>query len=125
MSINVVQREQAEADLRRLAAELRTAIGESHFTGAQLILSCRQIVDLWIESGGSSLDDPVIGFTGIESQTSHVLGGPGVRAGRDGDGKRFEPDSAAERAEIEEIGRFFDESFKRNVEDLAVFLGGS
>jgi hypothetical protein len=122
MTINAPQREQALSDLKRVTVGLRASIQEDALNGADLVLGCRQIIDLWIESGGSSLDDPVIGFTGIESQTSHVLGGPGVRAGRDGDRMRFEPGSKAEHMEVEEIGQFFDESFKRAVKELAEYL---
>ncbi len=122
MSINLPQREKALPELKRVTARLQASIQEDTLTSSDLVLGCRQILDLWIESGGSSLDDPVIGFTGMESQTSHVLGGPGVRAGRDGDRMRFEPGSEAEYAEVEEIGRFFDESFKRELNELAVYL---
>ena len=122
MSINAPQREQALSDLRRVTTKLRASIFEDTLTNSDLILGCRRVLDLWIESGGSSLDAPVIGFTGIESQTSHVLGGPGVRGGRDVDRMRFEPGSKAEHAEVEDIGRFFNDRFKRAVEELAVYL---
>lgn len=124
MSINAPQREQALSDLRCVTAKLRASIFEDTLTSSDLILGCRRVLDLWIESGGSSLDDPVIGFTGIESQTSHVLGGPGVRGGRDVDRMRFQPGSKAEEEEVEDMGRFFNDSFKRATEELALYLNG-
>jgi hypothetical protein len=122
MSIYAPQREYAVSDLRGVTAKLLASIAASTLTNSDLILGCRQVLDLWIESGGSSLDDPVIGFTGIESQTGHVLGGSQVRSGRDIDRMRFVPGSAAEHAEVEELGRFFDESFKRMVTELDAYL---
>ncbi len=101
--------------------KLQSSIYAETLTGSELILGCRQVLALWIESGGSSLDDPVIGFMGIESQTDHILGGR-VNYGRDVDRMRFEPGSMAEYAEIEAIGCFFDTSFKRNVEKMAAYL---
>jgi len=35
---------------------------------------------------------------------------------------RFESGSNAENAEIEDIGRFFGESFKQAIDELAVYL---
>lgn len=125
MSIDAPQLEQAAADLRAVTANFRTSIVEDRLTGADLILGCRQILNLWVKCGGSSLDDPVIGFTGIESQSDHVLGGSQVRFGRDVDRVRFEPGSMAEEREVEELGRFFDEDFKRSVEELTNHLNGS
>ena len=122
MSINAPQGEQPLSDLRRVIAKLRASICDNTLTSSDLILGCRQILDLWIEGGGSSPDDPVVGFTGIESQTCHVLGGPSVQAGRDVDRMRFESGSNAENAEIEDIGRFFGESFKQAIDELAVYL---
>lgn len=80
-----------------------------------MILGCREILHLWLKGGGATLDDAVIGITGIESQTDHVLGGSY---------KRFERGSEAEAREVEELGRFFDESFKRVVAELALHLDG-
>jgi hypothetical protein len=125
MSINEPQLEQVATDLRIVTANLRTSILEGRLTGSELILGCRQVVDLWIKGGGSSLDEPVIGFTGIESQSDHVLGGCQVDVGRDVDRVRFKPGSIAEEREVEEIGQFFDASFKRIVEELADHLDGS
>ncbi|MHA6722656.1 hypothetical protein [Sphingomonas sp. RS2018] len=71
------------------------------------------------------MDDPVIAFLGIESQSEHVLGGRQVCVGRDVDHVRFEPGSAAERAEVDEIGQFFRKSFVTSVRDLALHLNGS
>lgn len=122
MSINAPQREKAITDLRRVVDKLQSSILADALTSAELILGCRRVLALWIESGGSSLDDPVIGFTGIESQTDHILSGSRVRAGRDVDRMRFELGSMAEYTETEEIGCFFDASFKRNVKELAAYL---
>jgi len=119
------QLEQAATDLRAVTAKLRASILEGRLTGYELIFGCRQVLDLWVKGGGSSLDDPVIGLTGIESQSDHVLGGSQVRVGRDVDHVRFKPGSIAEEHEVEEIGRFFDESFKRIVEELVEHLNGS
>lgn len=124
MSIDAPQLEQITADLRAVTANLRASILEGRLTGSDLILGCRQVLDLWVKGGGSSLDDPVIGFTGIESQSDHVLGGSQVHVGRDVDRVRFKPGSMAEEREVEELGRFFDESFKRIVEELADHLNG-
>ena len=125
MSIDAPQLEQVAADIRAITAKLRASILEGRLTGSELILGCRQVLDLWVKGGGSSLDDPVIGFTGIESQSDHVLGGSQVGVGRDVDRVRFKPGSTAEEQEVEEIGRFFEESFKRSVEELADHLNGS
>jgi hypothetical protein len=124
MSMDAPQQEQIVSDLRAVTAKLRASILEGRLTGSELILGCRQVLDLWVKGGGSSLDDPIIGFTGIESQSDHVLGGSQVRVGRDVDRMRFKPGSIAEEQEVEEIGRFFDESFRRNVEELAGHLDG-
>lgn len=70
-----------------------------------------------------SLDELVIGFNGIESQTEHVLGGKRVRSGRDVDRVRFEPGS--ERLEVEDIGCCFGDGFKRALNDLSHHLSNS
>lgn len=117
--------QQARSELQKVVSALEARIANGELTGAELILGCRKILDLWIDIGGSSLDDLVISFTGIESQTGHVLSGKQVRSGRDVDRVRFEPGSEAERLEVEDIGRCFDDGFKRNLNDLARHLSGS
>ncbi len=124
MPVDPVHREDAIKELRRVVRELKEASVQNRLAGAEMILGCRQVLNLWIDTGGSSLDDPVIGFLGIESQTSHVLGGPGVRAGRDGDRVRFKPGSKEEAVEVEEIYRVFAAGFTRDVEELSLYLGG-
>ena len=64
----------------------------------------------------------MIVFTGIESQSDHVLGGSQVGVGRDVDRVRFKPGSEAEKQEVEDIGRFFYGSFKLGIEELADHL---
>lgn len=122
MSIDAAQRNQAEVELRQVVSNLQAKINQDRLDGPDLILGCRRVLNLWINSGGSSLDDPVIGFLGIESQSDHVLEGSQVQFGRDVDHVRFEPGSAAEREEVGEIGRFFRESFIMGVHDLALYL---
>ena len=124
MSIDAPQFEQLTADLRAVTANLNKSIIEGRHKGSDLILSCRQVLSLWVKRGGSSLDDPVISFTAIESQSDHVLGGSQADVGRDVDRVRFKPGSMAEEREVEEIGQFFDESFKRAVKELADHLNG-
>lgn len=124
MWTDAAQREQALIELRQVVSNLRARVNQDQLDGSDLILGCRRVLDLWVNSGGSSLDDPVITFTGIESQSDHVLGGSQVRVGRDVDHVRFEPDSAAEHEEVEEIGRFFHESFVNAVSSLASHLSG-
>ena len=125
MWIDAAQREQAQVELRQVVSDLQSRVDHNDLDGADLILGCRRVLNLWVNSGGSSLDDSVIDFLGIESQSDHVLGGSQVRVGRDVDRIRFEPGSAAERTEVEEIGRFFRESFVTSVRDLAYHLDGS
>jgi len=76
-----------------------------------MIRACRRVLDLWIDGGGASLDDEVIGLLGIESQSDHVLRESRWGRGSGHDGVRFAPGSEAERLEVEDIGRFFSESF--------------
>lgn len=119
------QLEQVAADLRAVTADLHASILDGRLTGSDLILGCRRVLTLWVNGGGSSLDDPVIGFTGIESHSDHVLGGSQVSVGRDVDHVHFKPGSTAEQQEVDEIGRFFDASFRRIVEELVDHLNGS
>ncbi|MBB4100462.1 hypothetical protein [Sphingomonas kyeonggiensis] len=125
MWTDAAQREEALIELRQVVSNLRAQVNEDKFDGSDLVLGCRRVLNLWVNSGGSSLDDPVITFTGIESQSDHVLGGSQVRVGRDVDHVRFEPGSAAEQEEVEEIGRFFRESFVDAVNSLSSHLDGS
>lgn len=123
--MDAAQREHALDELRQVVSDLQGQISQGRLDGSDLILGCRRVLNLWVDSGGSSLEDPVITFLGIESQSDHVLGGSQVRVGRDVDHTRFEPGSAAERAEVDEIGRFFRESFVTGVRDLALHFEGS
>lgn len=125
MWTDVAQHEEALIELRQVVSNLRARVNQDQLDGSGLVFGCRRVLNLWVNSGGSSLDDPVISFTGIESQSDHVLGGSQVRAGRDVDHVRFEPGSAAEQEEVEEIGRFFRESFVNAVNSLASHLDGS
>ncbi|MEA3029813.1 MAG: hypothetical protein QOG13_1138 [Sphingomonadales bacterium] len=112
-------------DLKIKLRAILTDLKANPVDAAQMILTCRSILDAWIDSGGSSLDDEVIGFLGIESQTSHILGGSGVRFGRDVDHVRFEPGSPEEAAEIEDCGRWFLRSFEEQVDELWARLNNS
>lgn len=114
--------DQAKAALKQTIATLQKRFSETELRGSDMILECRQILNAWVRGGGSSLHDAIIGFTGIESQTDHVLGGSQARIGRDVDRVKFEPGSPAEQAEVEELGRFFHDQFNRDLEDLARFL---
>lgn len=111
--------------LRELVGALKVRCDSGEVTGSDVILGCRRILDLWIDLGGASLDDQVIGFLGIESQTDHILGGPRVSAGRDVDRVRFRPGSPEEAEEVEGCGRYFLDGFKRNVSELEHFLTGA
>lgn len=123
MSINHTQRVAARAGLRDVITELQRSIASEQLQPADLILSCRKILDLWIASGGESTDDAVIRFLGIESQSDHVLGGSQVKVGRDVDRVRFEPETEAETSEVGEIAIFFKENFETAVIELAEHLG--
>ncbi|WP_337847376.1 hypothetical protein [Sphingomonas sp.] len=125
MSVNGPEREVARAELSALVAALNLRLATGAVAGDEMIRACRHVLDLWIDGGGASLDDEVIAFLGIESQSDHVLreGSWGRANGRDGDGTRFEPGSEAERQEVEEIGRFFSENFADAIGQLAAHLG--
>lgn len=123
MSINKTQCEAACAELRDVISELQRSIASEQLQPADLILSYRKILDLWISSGGESTDDAVISFLGIESQSDHVLGGSQVEVGRDVDRVHFEPGTDAETIEVGEIAIFFKKSFGRAVIGLADHLG--
>src|SRR3569832_1500116 len=94
--------------LRAILADLQA----NRVDAAGMILACRKIMDVWIEAGRASPDEEVIGFFGIECQPSHILGGPGARAGRDVDHVRVRPGSPEEADEIEDCGRWFLPSFE-------------
>lgn len=125
MSVNGPEREVARAELSALVAALNVRLATGPVIGEEMIRACRRILDMWIDGGGASLDDEVIAFLGIESQSDHVLRERrwGRGNGRDGDGTRFEPGSEAERREVEAIGRFFSESFADAIGELAAHLG--
>lgn len=124
MSVNGPEREAARAELCALVTDLNVRLESGAISGAEMIRACRRVLDLWIDGGGGSLDDEVIGLLGIESQSDHVLRESrwGRGSGRDGDGARFEPGSEAERREVDEIGRFFGEGFAREIRELAAHL---
>ena len=105
-------------ELQQVLHDLAERIPTDTIDARDMILGCRRILDIWIDMGGSSVDDEVVGFLAIESQTGHVLGGGWVERGRAGDGVRFEPGSAAEAAEIEDCGRVFLQGFKRDLANL-------
>ncbi len=96
MPINQTQRVAAFAGLQDFVSALQQSLARDELQPTELILACRQILDLWIASGGESTDDAVIGFLSIESQSNHVLGGNQVKVGRDVDRIRFEPGSGDE-----------------------------
>ena len=100
--------------LRTILTELRA----NRVDATGMILACRKIMDAWIDAGRASTDEEVIGFFGIECQTSHILGGPGVHFGRDVDHARFEPGSPEEASEIEDCGRWFLSGFEEHVDEL-------
>ena len=117
--------DQAKSELRELVASLQERLDELQLSGSGMICGCRDILNIWVRGGGSSLHDAVIGFTSIESQTDYVLGGSEAKVGRPVDHVRFEPDSAAERAEVEELNDFFRDQFTRDLDALALFLNDS
>ncbi len=119
MPTSLRREEQARAELEALVDELRLQVASSRLNPSTMILTSRRILDLWTDMGRSSLDDEVIGFTGIESQTDHILG---RRGERDGDRMRFVPDSPEEAEEIEDCGRCFMGGFKQQLAELADYL---
>jgi hypothetical protein len=112
-------------DLKVKLGAILAEVDANSVDAPQMILTCRRILDTWMDAGGSSTDDDIIGFFAIEAQTSHVLGGPGVHSGRDGDHMRFEPGSAEEAAEIEDCGRVFLPGFGMAMDDLKSRLNAS
>jgi hypothetical protein len=104
--------ESVERELGAFSADYVARIEGNDLSAPEMILGCRCVLDLWIEGGGSSLDDEVIGVLGIESQCDHVMLRPGQRKPR-------HPDyDGAEDAEINRLGQFFMASFEREVRDL-------
>lgn len=122
MSINQTERDAACNKLRDIVGDLQQRVSRDELQAPELIIACRDILNLWLESGGETTDDAVIGFLAIESQSDHVLGGSRVKAGRDVDRIRFEPGSDAETTEINEIAYVFKDSFGRAVTGLAEHL---
>lgn len=125
MPVNESDSEAAPIALSKEVAGLNRHVAEGTLEASEMILACRRILNAWIAKGGASLDDEVITFLAIESQSDHVLGGSQVRVGRDVDHVRFEPRSQAELDEIEELGRFFKDNFKRGLDELTRHLDGS
>lgn len=107
------KRETVEREIGALSADYVARIEANALTARDMILGCRRILDLWIEGGGSSLDDEVIGVLGIESQCDHVLLRPGQRK------PRFPDYDGNESAEIDRLGLFFAASFAREMQDLS------
>ena len=96
----------------RIATELTNQLERGEVTSREMILACRRILDLWIEGGGASIDDEVIGVLGIEAQCDHVMLRLGQRK------PRF-PKYDDEEAETESLGAFFRDGFIREMRDLA------
>ena len=111
------QRERAERQIGEIASDQLRRLEEGVFTGREMILACRHILDLWVDSGGGSLDDEMVGVLGIESQCDHVMSHPGQRRLRLSE---LDPD---QREEIEELGTFFRDAFAREMRELARRFG--
>jgi hypothetical protein len=118
MLTSEADREAAKLALQELVTVLHAK--DTSLDAADMIVSCRKILNLWIAVGGSSLDEPVVGFLGIESQTDHVL--QKRNGARDVDGVRFAEGSPEEAAEVEDCGRWFLEGFKSDVAALSRWL---
>lgn len=115
---NLPARERAEQSIGALAQYLNYRLERGEVTPREMISACRYILDLWVKGGGASSDDEVIGVLGIESQCDHVMLRPGQVK------PRF-PEYADEEAEIEELGRFFKESFALEIRELSERFDGS
>jgi hypothetical protein len=109
---NLLARERAQRAIGKAASALCLKLEQDAVSGRDMILVCRQILDLWIEGGGASLDDEVIGILGIDSQCDHVMLPPDTRK------PRFSAYDD-EEAEIESLGEFFLPSFTREMRELA------
>lgn len=111
------RRERAEREIGDIATNLSRRLEREEVSAREMIMTCRQILDAWIDGGGASLDDEVIGVLGIESQCDHVMLRPGQRRPRhpayDGD----------EDAEIQRLGIFFREGFRREMQELSERFG--
>lgn len=125
MSAEPEPNDRAKSDLRNLVVNLRQRLCEDQLSASGMILGCRDILNIWVGGGGSSLHDVVIGFTSIESQTDYVLGGSQANVGRPVEHVRFEPNSPAEGAEVDDLNAFFRDQFTRDLEALALILTGS
>lgn len=106
--------------LKDLVESLRRKTVEGKLEGAELVIGCRQILDFWVATGGSSLDGPVVSFTAIESESDHVLAGSQQTAGALG--RRFEPGSTEESNEIQDIATFYRTTFREALDGLADHL---
>ena len=106
------KRERAEREMGHIAAELTRRLERGEVTAREMISACRHILDLWVGSGGASVDDEVIGVLAIESQCDHVMLRPGQRKPR-------LPEYSDEDAEIERLGSFFRNGFAREMRGLA------
>ena len=113
---DLIAKANAERDIGRIAADLAQRLDRGEVTAREMILACRQILGLWVGSGGDATDDDMIGIMGIESQCDHVMLPPGERK------PRF-PEYDDEEAEIESLGAFFREAFTREVRALADRFG--
>ena len=111
-------RERAEHAIGAVARYLNRRVEQGEVTAREMISACRYILDLWVQGGGASSDDEVIGVLGIESQCDHVMLRPGQPK------PRF-PEYDDEALEIEELGRFFQASFAREMRELADRFDGS
>lgn len=107
------KRERVEREIGVLSADYVARIEADALNAREMIVGCRRILDLWIEGGGSSLDDEVIGVLGIESQCDHVMLQPGQRR------PRFPEYDGNEDEEISRLWRFFAASFEREMRDLS------
>lgn len=111
-------RQNVERAIGNAATDLTLQLARGEVSAREMILMCRHILDLWIESGGSSLDDEVIGVLGIESQCTHVMLQPGQP-------RPPIPAYDDEEAEIESLGRFFRVYFTREMQELSERFGGN
>jgi hypothetical protein len=114
---NLPAREHAERVIGDAASEFSDRLERDEVTAREMILACRRFLNLWIEGGGASIDDEVIGLLGIESQCDHVMLRPGQRK------PRFPEYDGDEEAEIERLGEFFLPSFAREMRELVQRFG--
>jgi hypothetical protein len=107
------KRQLAEAEIGTIASDQMRRLEAGEFTGREMITACRRILDLWVDTGGASTDDEVIGVLGIESQCDHVMLRPGQQQ------PRYSPDFDNEDAEIDRLGEFFRDGFASDMRNLA------